>query len=294
MAEYEAFRPGQEDVLVRLPVTTHPDCHTLTMKTIQAHVVRNAHRAGVPNKIGGVNIKTKAIGMIGGLSPESTLYYYRVLIDLCHRMEPLKGRHVIRYPDIIIYSVDHDKVYSLMVDGKWSDVASYLAGVFRSLEKAGAQFGLISANTPHAVFNEIQVQTELPLLSIVEVTCKRVVESGLTKVGLFGTAMTMEMDFYPRVFAECGVSVIVPSPTEREYIDSRLVNELSIGRILEGTRNEFVRIARRMVSEESIQGLILGCTEIPLLLRESGTIGIPFFDTSAIHAEAALARSVTG
>lgn len=231
----------------------------------------------------------KKIGIVGGLGPEATLYYYRVLIDLCHQRQ---GEEEM-YPEIIIYSLNLEKCRGLMQSDNWLELADTLAAAFQSLQKAGADFGLIAANTPHKVFENVEAKSPIPLLSIVEETCEVVARHGLTKVGLLGTLFTMQSHFYQDVFSKRNISIVVPKEDEQAYIHNKIVSELGVGIMLDETRGGFLKIAQRMIDEESIQGLILGCTEIPLLLTKE-ELGMPFFDTSKIHAEAAFRYCLSG
>jgi len=225
----------------------------------------------------------KRIGIVGGLGPEATLYYYRILTDLCYDNKDL-GRNL---PEIIIYSLNLEECRAIMELGNWAELTAKLLGAFQSLYKAGADFGLIAANTPHMVFDDIKARSPIPLLSIVEQTCKVVARHGLKNVGLLGTRITMQSAFYRDVFSKHNISLAVPQKDEQNFIYEKIVSELGVGIMLEETRNRFLDITQRMIEEESIQGLILGCTEIPLLLTK-GELGIPFFDTSKIHAQSAL------
>jgi len=229
----------------------------------------------------------KRIGVIGGLSNESTLYYYRTLIDLCHEDVRFKEDDISNYPEIIIYCVNIKEFYPLYVQDKWAEVIDKLTATLSYLEQAGADFGLISSNTPHAVFDDLQANSPIPLISIVEETAKAVEKHGLRKVGLFGTKMTMRLHFYHDVFKKHDIGIAVPKQDEQDYIHNKIMTELVAGIIKNETRNGFLEIAQRMVDEESVEGLILGCTEIPILLNKE-VIGIPFFDTSKIHVKSAL------
>ena len=230
----------------------------------------------------------KKMGIIGGLGPEATLYYYRVIVDLCNGNKDLGGN----YPEMIIYSMNLEECWGFMKKADWASLSSKLLEAFHSLYRAGAEFGLISANTPHIVFDKIEGKTPIPLLSIVEETCKAVQKKGVRKVGLVGTEITMQSDFYRKVFNMKNITISVPRDDEQAYIMEKIRSELSVGIILEETRTGFLDIAKRMMKDDSIEGLILGCTEIPLLLTEE-TLGIPFFDTSRIHAESALRYSLS-
>jgi len=230
----------------------------------------------------------KRIGIVGGLGPEATLYYYRTLMDLCYADQALEGNT----PEVVIYSLNLEECRKIMEEGRWPEMVDILLGAFSSLFQAGADFGLIAANTPHMVFDEINDKSPIPLLSIVEETCKAVVNKGLRKVGLLGTLTTMGSRFYADVFDKRHVTLESPKKEEQIFIYDKIVHELGVGIVLEETRKQFLEIAGGMIKDQHIEGLILGCTEIPLLLGKQ-KFDIPFFDTSKIHAKAALDFSLT-
>jgi len=162
------------------------------------------------------------------------------------------------------------------------------------LHKAGADFAIIACNAMHQYYDDIKAKSPIPLLSIVEETCKETVRLGLSKVGLFGALPTMKAGFFQKVFDDNGISIIVPSDEEQAYISGKVVSELARGIFADETRDAFLKIAHRMINEQSIRGLILGCTEIPLLLNESceAKLDISLFDTSKIHMQSALKYSL--
>lgn len=222
----------------------------------------------------------KRIGIVGGLGPEASLYYYRILIDLAH--EALGG---IKCLEIVIYNLP------LNFYQKGAPEALYDAT--QCLYRAGADFAVIACNSAHVDFDDLKAKSPIPLLSIVEETCKAVAGLGLTKVGLFGNQLTMQEHFYQDVFSEKDISIVVPKAKDQAYISSKIEEELVFGITQDETRKGFLEIAQRMIDEGSIQGLILGCTEIPLLLGKEKFL-IPFFDTAKIHAESAFRYSLTG
>jgi aspartate racemase len=160
-----------------------------------------------------------------------------------------------------------------------------------SLHLAGAEFAAIASNTPHIVFDEIRPKSPIPLVSIVEETCRKAREMGLKKIGLMGTKLTMEAGFYKKPFISNGISIIVPGSQEQLVIQHRLFSEIELGIIKDSTREELMMIAKRMVEEDRIDSLILGCTELPLILTES-RYGIPFLNTSAIHCESIIRHCI--
>jgi aspartate racemase len=227
----------------------------------------------------------KTLGMIGGLGPESTVEYYGTIISL-YRERAGDGS----YPQFIINSVDLKKGVDLISSDDLAGAAKYLATEIQKLVRAGADFGLISANTPHVVFAEVQAAVSIPLLSIVEATCAAVKKRGLKRLALFGTRFTMQGTFYPKVFQREGIELVIPGPWDREYIHNKYMNELVFGNFLSETRAGLLAVVDRLAAESGIEGVILGGTELPLLLRDAAHNGIPLFDTMRIHVEAAVAE----
>jgi len=166
----------------------------------------------------------------------------------------------------------------------WSQLAEWLLKKISYISHAGAEFAAIASNTPHIVFDEIKNKSPIPILSIVEATSNKAQKMGLKTPGLMGTKLTMESDFYKKSFAERGMSVVVPAEPEQELIQQKLFSEIELGIFKDSTRNDLLSIVKRMVKEDKIDSLILGCTELPLILTES-KYGIPFLNTAAIHCE---------
>ena len=213
------------------------------------------------------------------MGPESTVDYYQRIIEIFNQR--YSGGF---YPEIIVYSTDINAVLEVVREERWSRLTERLLGKIFSLDLAGADFAAIASNTPHVVFEQVNDKSPLPLISIVEATCLRARQEGLKKPGLMGTKFTMQDDFYKKPFIDQGMEVVVPSEKEREIIHHRLFSEIELGIIKESTRKELMDIARRMVEKDGIDSLILGCTELPLILPEQG-FGIPFLNTTAIHVQ---------
>lgn len=220
----------------------------------------------------------RTAGMIGGLGPESTIDYYRRILERYRERNPGAG-----YPQLVIASLDVEKGIGMLNAGRLDDLAGYLADAVDLLVRAGAGFAFIAANTPHLVFDQVQRRSAIPLLSIVRATCERATVLGLKKVGLLGTGFTMRASFYPEEFRRAGIAVLLPQQSERDYIHQKYIGELLNNQFLSGTRTEILRIAQRMTAEDGVEALILAGTELPLLLRDSG---IEFLDTTLIHVEA--------
>lgn len=230
----------------------------------------------------------KTVGIVGGIAPESTIEYYRFIIA-AYRAELKDGS----YPSILINSIDMQKMLSLIGANKLAEVTDYLAGEVRKLEQAGADFGLFASNTPHIVFDEIARRSRIPLLSIVEATCAEAKALRLKRVGLFGTRFTMQGRFYPEVFSREGIEIITPDESEQAFIHDKYMSELVAGRFLPETRDALLRIVERLREHESIEALILGGTELPLILRDARDCPVPLLDTTKLHVKAAVAHLLT-
>ena len=225
----------------------------------------------------------KTLGMIGGIGPESTMEYYRLLIS-SYREKVRDGS----YPPILINSVDLKTLVDLFEANNLTQVTERLTAELSKLAAAGADFALLSANTPHLVFDDLRRRSALPLLSIVEATCDAAKALKLSKLGLFGTRFTMQARFYPEVFSKAGMELVVPGLEEQSIIHDKYMNELVKGIFLPETREKLLGIVDRLKEREGIQGLILGGTELPLILGNVKDRGIPFLDTTRIHVEAAI------
>jgi aspartate racemase len=225
----------------------------------------------------------KTLGMIGGIGPESTVVYYRSIIAAYREQRPDGS-----YPSILINSIDLTRMLGLIGANQFSEVGEYLAQEVQKLAQAGADFGLIAANTPHIVFDEIQRQSPIPLISIVEIARKEAQRLGLKKVGLLGIRFTMQGRFYPDIFSRSGIELSVPALDEQDYIHDKYLNEMVPGVILLETRERLLQIVDRMRIEQGIEGLILGGTELPLILKDAHHNGIPFLDTTQIHVKHAV------
>jgi aspartate racemase len=229
----------------------------------------------------------KKIGIIGGMSPESTIEYYRYIT---RTYTERFGDH--GYPEVIIYSVSFQPYVDWPREDRWDLVAQGLSAAAQQLEAAGAEIILIATNTMHLVFEEVQASVSVPMLSLLNAVGEAILARGMKTVGLLGTQFTMEKTFYPDALARKGISVLVPEADDREYVNRVIYGELVAGQIREASRAGFVAVVDRLAARGA-EGVILGCTEIPLLVSENN-VGIPLFDTTAIHAEAALRYAVEG
>ena len=221
----------------------------------------------------------KTLGLIGGTGPESTIDYYRLLT--AQYREKADGAS----PPVIINSVDLKRMIGWMNAGELEKVTDYLVGEFEKLQSAGVDFAALTANTPHIVFDELQQRTTLPLISIVEATCERAQSLGFKIVGLFGTRYTMQGPFYPKVFSRTDIKLVMPMEEEQNYIHEKYFGELLKDVFLPETRAQFLRIADEMKARDGVEAVILGGTEIPLLLRTEEHNGIQLLDTTRIHVD---------
>jgi len=224
----------------------------------------------------------KTIGLIGGMSWESTVPYYQ-LINQSTR-ERLGGLHSAK---IVLASVDFDPVEQMQRAGDWASAGALLADVARSLERAGADFLVLCTNTMHKVAPAIEAAVSLPLLHIADATAEEIRAAGISTVGLLGTRFTMEQDFYKdRLEDRYGLSVLTPGAPDRDVVHRVIYDELCLGRVLDTSRAAYVDVMDDLV-RQGAQAIILGCTEITLLIRPSDA-RVPLFDTTAIHARKAV------
>jgi aspartate racemase len=222
----------------------------------------------------------KTVGIIGGIAPESTIQYYRLIVA-GYREHKRDGN----YPSILINSINMKQMLDLIGAKRLPEVIQYLKGEIDRLARAGADFGVLASNTPHLVFDGLQAVSPIPLISIVEATCQRASELGLERAGLFGTRFTMQGGFYDREFEKRGMVVVLPADDDQEYIHEKYMTELVNGTIIKETKAGLLRIMNRLKREKNIQGLVLGGTELPLILKDGDDPEIPFLDTTSIHVQ---------
>ena len=228
----------------------------------------------------------KTIGLVGGMTAESSAEYYRIINQTVR--ERLGGIHSGK---IIMYSVDFGEIEPLMEAGNWERITEILKDAAWRLERSGADMLLLCTNTMHKLAGPIQSAIRIPLLSIIEVTAKRILDAGLKTVGLLGTRFTMEDDFYRRPLEQkFRIKVLIPNKEDREKVHHIIMDELSIGKIETESRNIYLRIIEKLRAEGA-EGIILGCTEIPLLVQAIHT-SVPLFDTTRLHAEAAVDQAL--
>jgi len=227
----------------------------------------------------------KTVGIIGGLGPESTIEYYRLILAGYREQRPHEGN-----PSIVINSINMPKLLGFIESRELEKLAEYLLDEIQRLADAGASFGVIAANTPHIVFEDLRPKSPIPLISIVEVTCEAAKQMGITKLALFGARFVMQGVFYPKVFSRNGIELVVPSSEEQDYIHQIYFEELVNGKVLSETRGKLLAILHRLQLQQKIQGLVLGGTELSLIFRESTALGMPIIDTTRIHVNSIIAE----
>jgi aspartate racemase len=225
----------------------------------------------------------RTLGIIGGKGPETTIEYYRRLIAAYRERSPER-----RAPSLMINSIDSKKLVDLVTANELAQMADYLAAEVERLARAGAGLALIAANTPHLVFDEVQSRSPIPMLSIVTATRDAAAGAGLRRLALFGTRFTMQAAFFPEIFQGRQIAIVVPNEAEQAYIHDKYMSELFVGIILPETRERLLEIVQTMKAREDVDGLILGGTELSLILREPTAAGLPVLDTTQLHVEAAV------
>jgi aspartate racemase len=225
----------------------------------------------------------KTLGMIGGVGPESTIDYYKNIIAMYRELQPGGS-----YPQFVINSINLQKGIDFMNANDLAGMASFLLEEIEKLPRAGAQFGIVAANTPHIVFDDIAPKLPIPFISIVEATCDYAKARELKRLALFGTRYTMQADFYQKVFSREGIDLTVPEPKDQDYIHEKYFAELVPGNFLPETRENLLAIVDRMRDKSSIDGVILAGTELPLLLRGESHNRVALLDTGKIHCQAAV------
>ncbi len=228
----------------------------------------------------------KTIGLLGGMSWESSLEYYRIINEKVKN--ELGGLHSSKS---ILYSVDFEEIEVLQHQNKWEELTVIMINAAKSLEKAGADMVLICTNTMHKMADDVQKNISIPLVHIADATAQSIQQQGLKKIGLLGTKFTMEQDFYKgKLLEKYGIDVVIPNDTDREIVHKVIYNELCLGEIKDSSKKEYIRIIENLV-RDGAEGIILGCTEIPLLVKQTD-VSVPVFDTTTIHAENAVMKAI--
>jgi aspartate racemase len=230
----------------------------------------------------------KTIGLIGGMSWESSIEYYRLINELVR--ERLGGLHSAKS---VIYSVDFAEIEALQREGRWEEATRFMVEAARHVERGGADFVLICTNTMHKMADRVQEQIGIPLLHIADATAEKIRAQGLKRVGLLGTRFTMEEDFYRgRLVERHGLEVMIPAAEEREIVHRAIYDELVVGKIIPSSKLKYLHIIHGLV-RDGAEGIILGCTEIGLLVGQKD-VEVPVFDTALVHAGAAVDYALEG
>ncbi len=227
----------------------------------------------------------KTIGLIGGMSWESTAEYYRLINE--EIKERMGGLHSAK---CLLYSVDFGEIELFMRTGQWEKIAEELINAARILESGGADFILLCTNTMHKLYDQIQEEIEIQLLHIADATSEKMLQEKIKRVGLLGTRETMEQDFYKSRIENKGIQVLVPDEKDMELVNQVIFGELCLGKIIDGSRKNYAKIIEGLVSRGA-EGIVLGCTEIPLLINNEDS-RVPLFDTTYIHAMNAVEKAL--
>jgi len=228
----------------------------------------------------------KKIGLVGGMTPESTKVYYDLLVRKARR----PGGDPLRNPEIVIYSINLTELVHIQRNKDRRDVVVYLAAILERLRLAGAEVCALTANTPHAYLEELRAATPLPLVSIVSATRDAANARGLERALLLGTRVTMEAEMYPREFTAAGIDVVLPDTDDRGFLDQVIYGDLAVGNVSPDVRRRCLDICARHIEKDGIDSVILGCTELPLVVS-GADLEIAVLDTTVIHVDAILAAA---
>lgn len=231
----------------------------------------------------------KKIGLVGGMTPESTTAYYERLIDLGRE----RWHDPVHNPVVLIYSIDLAEMVAHQDVGDSDKVVALLADVLEKLRGAGAEVGALTANTPHIFFDRIRAATTLPLVSIIDTTVERARDLGVGRALLLGTRTTMESPMYPDALAAAGIEIVVPGGEDREFVNRSIYTDLAAGRVTTELRRRYAEICRRQIDDGGVEAVILGCTEIPMVLT-ADDCPAPLIDTARCHAEAIFKHAFDG
>lgn len=222
----------------------------------------------------------KKIGIIGGIGPESTIEYYRLIIKKFQ--EKLDTDH---YPELLIQNINMTEMIGYAFNNRITELVSFLQKRINILEQSGVDYVALASNTPHIAFDELSRKVEVPLISIVEETCEAITNQGIKRLALFGTNSTMSHGFYQKVAAKYSLEIVIPTEKDRKYIHNKYIDELIPRNIVTDTKESLIKIAYNLKETHGIEGLILGGTELSLILTPSDFEGIRVFDTTEIHVE---------
>lgn len=225
------------------------------------------------------------IGIIGGIGPASTVEYYKLIIKL-YREKLSTGQ----YPEMLLYSVNMTEMLDLVVKDKLDDLVTFLKEKIEVLEQSNVDYVVLASNTPHLVFEQLADSVKVKMISIVEETCRSISESGLKKVGLLGTKSTMIKGFYQEAGRKYGIEMAIPDEDDQNYVHAKYMGELVFNQIKPETKKRLIEIVRKMEINEGIEGIILGGTELPLILGQEDFVGIKVLNTTLIHVNAILEK----
>lgn len=224
---------------------------------------------------------SKTIGIIGGVGPGSTIEYYRLIIKRFRELDKTGN-----YPSILLNSINLAEVIRYLNGKEYDALTKYLTNEIRKLQQGGADVGIIAANSPHIIFDRLKDDVDLPLISIVEETCKAVRKEGLSRVVLLGPRFTMQGGFYENVASRFGIEILTPTVRDQDYIHDKYMNELIAGIFKEDTKQRLMEIIVALEKTANIKGVILGGTELPLIIKQQHAPRLKIFDTTEIHIEA--------
>jgi len=225
------------------------------------------------------------IGIIGGIGPESSIEYYRLIIKRFQEIEETK-----EYPEFIIQSVNMTEMLGYVFDKKLDQLVDFLVERINILQNSGVKYVAIASNTPHIVFEQLSKKVSISLISIVEETCKNVATEKIKRVGLLGTKSTMSSGFYNSVALQNDIEIVTPSEEDQDYIHNKYMTELVFNTILPETKNKLIEIIQKIKKNELIEGLILGGTELPLIIKQTDFEDLKIFDTTKIHVESIVGK----
>ena len=225
----------------------------------------------------------KKIGIIGGIGPESTIEYYRLIIK---GFRDRLSTH--QYPELLIHSINMTEMLDLVFNNQLEQLVELLKRKIQVLEASQVDYVVLASNTPHLVFDEVADLVRVPLISIVEETCKHIREAGVQKVGLLGTKSTMSKGFYQSVGQKYGVEIVIPSEEEQSYVHEKYMGELVFNQIIPETKARLIQMVNELKIRENIEGIVLGGTELPLILKQTDFDTLRVFDTTRIHVQAIL------
>ncbi len=229
----------------------------------------------------------KKIGIIGGIGPESTIEYYRLIVNLFR--ERLSTN---QYPEFFLKSIDMTTMLDLVFSDRLEELVSFLKGHVQSLEALNVDYVVLASNTPHLVFDKLSHVVTVEMISIVEETCKVISSLGLKRVGLLGTKSTMSKGFYQQVGARYGIDITIPEESDQDYVHTKYMEELIFNQIIPETKDQLIQIVNKLRTQEEIEGVILGGTELPLILTQSNFDRFPVLNTTAIHVEAIVNKMI--